>query len=418
MLSTEVPYLDDVIQLINDNENLIQYAYKGKDNQLLMSKEVVEDILEIIQHNESEDINLKELLKVVMRQAFELSENDVVLSRSGQIFIKTFDEQTKQNVEEKDIGTIAGRYNGFSEEELQDFYQEFFEEEENKNFFRFIAKDFFQKYFVEEPINNETYEKYVFSYIQKIIVERLTSMYDDDNDNFFKGFSGYIFRIHFSEVFKYIADMMLYEIAVNNTYMIKFLKYYSLNILVISGKKYKVPSLETEEGLRWNVVSMLSIAKVYTKSKKNLDAFNEEIHKLKNAMGKLCINGMSPQEYNSALVEKFSQLEEEYQEQHLELEKHHDSLKLSTDESEDKKLQRDILKIKSNIEKILQQKKEISQYSVSKNKIVKYSHLQKELETLEKELKKEKKIIAQNEKAYMSMRNSLLKALTEKKQLL
>jgi len=28
MLSMEIPYLDDVIQLINDNEDLIQYSYK------------------------------------------------------------------------------------------------------------------------------------------------------------------------------------------------------------------------------------------------------------------------------------------------------------------------------------------------------------------------------------------------------
>lgn len=418
MLSMEIPYLDDVIQLINDNENLIQYAYKGKDNQLLMSKKLVDGIFDIIQQHKPEDINAKELLKIVIREAFELSKNDVVVSRSGQIFIKTFDEQTKQDVEEKDAGTIAGRYNGFSEEELQDFYQEFFEEEDSKEFFQLIVKDFFQKYFVEEPINNETYEKYVFSYIQQIIVEHLESMYDDDNDDFFKGFSGYVFRIHFSEVFKYIADLMLYEIAVNNTYMIKFLKYYSLNILVIGGKKYKIPSLETDEGLRWNVVSMLSIAKVYTKSKKNLDTFKDEIYKLKKEMNKLGINGMSPQEYNSMLVEKLAQIEEENKEQHLELEKHYDSLELSTDEKEGKKLQRDILKIKSHIEKLLQQKKEISQYSASKGDIAKYSHLQKELETLEKELKKEKKIIVQNEKAYMSMRNSLVKALTEKRQLL
>ena len=415
MLSMEIPYLDDVIQLINDNEDLIQYSYKGKDNQLLMSKVLVDKIYTMIEKDKSAEIDKKDLLKLVIRQAFELSKNDVVVSKSGQIFIKTFDEKTKQEVREKDVGTVAGRYNGFSEEELEDFHKEFFADEENKNFFELISKKFFQKYFTEEPINNEIYEKYVFSYIKQIIAEQLDSMYDDDNDSFFQGFAGYIFRIHFTEVFEYIADLMLYEIAINNNYIIKFLKYYSLNILVIGGKKYKVPSLETADGLRWNVVSMLSIAKVYTKSKRNLDQFKKEINKIHKEMSQFYVEGLSPNEYNALMFEKITQFEKEIQKQKLELEKNYDSLELSTDENEDRKIRREITKIKSRIETMFNQKKEIFNSMISKAKIHQYTNLQKELESLQKEYKKEKKIISQNQKAYMSMRNSLVKALTEKK---
>lgn len=415
MLSMEIPYLDDVIQLINDNEDLIQYSYKGKDNQLLMSKVLVDKIYTMIEKDKSAEIDKKDLLKLVIRQAFELSKNDVVVSKSGQIFIKTFDEKTKQEVREKDVGTVAGRYNGFSEEELEDFHKEFFADEENKNFFELISKKFFQKYFTEEPINNEIYEKYVFSYIKQIIAEQLDSMYDDDNDSFFQGFAGYIFRIHFTEVFEYIADLMLYEIAINNNYIIKFLKYYSLNILVIGGKKYKVPSLETADGLRWNVVSMLSIAKVYTKSKRNLDQFKKEINKIHKEMSQFYVEGLSPNEYNALIFEKITQFEKEIQKQKLELEKNYDSLELSTDENEDRKIRREITKIKSRIETMFNQKKEIFNSMISKAKIHQYTNLQKELESLQKEYKKEKKIISQNQKAYMSMRNSLVKALTEKK---
>jgi len=369
----------------------------------------------MIEKDKSAEIDKKDLLKLVIRQAFELSKNDVVVSKSGQIFIKTFDEKTKQEVREKDVGTVAGRYNGFSEEELEDFHKEFFADEENKNFFELISKKFFQKYFTEEPINNEIYEKYVFSYIKQIIAEQLDSMYDDDNDSFFQGFAGYIFRIHFTEVFEYIADLMLYEIAINNNYIIKFLKYYSLNILVIGGKKYKVPSLETADGLRWNVVSMLSIAKVYTKSKRNLDQFKKEINKIHKEMSQFYVEGLSPNEYNALMFEKITQFEKEIQKQKLELEKNYDSLELSTDENEDRKIRREITKIKSRIETMFNQKKEIFNSMISKAKIHQYTNLQKELESLQKEYKKEKKIISQNQKAYMSMRNSLVKALTEKK---
>ncbi|WP_457749045.1 hypothetical protein [Sulfurimonas sp.] len=418
MLSMEIPSLDNVIQLINDNEDLIQYSYKGKDNQLLMSQALVEKIYAVIEQDKPDSIDKKELLKIAIRQAFDLCGNDVVVSRSGQLFIKTFDAQTKKDVNEKDAGTVASRYNGFSEEELRDFYQEFFAEEDSEDFFQLIAKKYFQKYFTKNSINNEKYEKYVFAYIKQIIAEQLDSMYDDDNDSFFQGFAGYIFRIHFTEVFEYIADLMLYEIAINNTSMINFLKYYSLNIIVIGGKKYKVPSLETQDGLRWNVVSMLSIAKIYTKSKSNLDKFKKEIKKITKEMSQFYVESLSPSEYNASAFDKIADLEKKIQEQKLALEKNYDSLELSDDENANKKIKSIIIKIKSYIETLLNQKKEILNTMISKAQMHQYANLQKELEILQKEYKKEKKVIMQNQKAYMSMRSSLVKALTEKKQLL
>lgn len=418
MRSKEIPYLDDVIKLINENEKFLHYDYKGKENQLLIEKILIDEIHGLIEKHSSADIDKKEFLKLIIRRAFELSSNDVVLIRSGQIFIKTFDETTKQDVQEEDKGTSAGRYNGFSEEELRDLYQEFFEDEDNKDFLQNIANEFFQNYFIDNPINNEIYEKYVFTYIQQIIIKQLDDIYDDDNDGFFQGFSGYVFRLHFSEIFGYIADLMLYEISMNNTYMIKFLKYYSLNILVIDGKKYQIPSLQTEDGLHWNVVSMLSIAKVYTKSKRNLDKFQFQMDKLNQEMAELHTHGHSPSEYNALQIKKVIVLDTKIESQNLELEKNNDSLKLSVDEDEKQKILKVISKIKSYIQILTAHKKEIYKTMVEKSTIHKYAVLQKKLDALQKVYKKEKKVIVQNEKAYTSMRSSLVKALTSKKQLL
>ena len=125
-----------------------------------------------------------------------------------------------------------------------------------------MAQDFVQTYLIRKKILNEEYEKYVFSYIHTTTFENLTKIYDN-NDAFFMGFAGYIFRIHFKEVFQYVSELILDQIAISNKHLIEFLNYYSQDILLIQNIKYKIPHIEADNGLRWTVPSMLSIVKIY-----------------------------------------------------------------------------------------------------------------------------------------------------------
>ncbi len=69
----------------------------------------------------------------------------------------------------------------------------------------------------------QSLKKTVFSRIQEITITHLNKTFDS-NEEFLKGFSGYIFRIHFQEVFRHIADFILYEIADSNTDIVNFFK--------------------------------------------------------------------------------------------------------------------------------------------------------------------------------------------------
>ena len=53
---------------------------------------------------------------------------------------------------------------------------------------------------------------------------------------------------------------------------------------------------------------------------------------------------------------------------------------------------------------------------LAKSVIKKYTELQKKLDALKRQFEREKKLIAQNKDAYLSMRDSLVKALISKKQ--
>ena len=409
--------LDAIIKVIELNNELIEYAYKGKENQILIPKSIVKKLSTHMSQINIQESDFKETIKLGIKKGFELSSNDIVISKNGEFFIKLYEQMHKHQVDKKDKNTIAGRYNGIEEDELEFFYDEFFGESENKKFFVYVAKEFVNTYLKSEKITNEIYEKDVFSSIHTIAFERLVEIYDD-SDGFFTGFAGYIFRIHFKEVFEHIADLLLDEIAISNTIIIDFLKYYSQDIIVVGGKKYKVPSLESKEGLRWNVGSMLSITKIYIKSKRVVKELQQELINLNKQVGKLYIGNLTPLEYQTAQIQKRQSFDNDITHHNKKLERYVDLLNQIKNEDQRSEMKKDIHAIKDMVSELLQDKKNLSEKSIDKGTLSQYTRLQKEIDAISRQLKREQRIIAQNKNSYQSIRESLIKALISKKQLL
>ena len=409
--------LDSIIEVIESSDDLIEYDYKDHENQILIPKIIVDKINKLLSTTVLKERDFKEITKQSIKRGFELSGNDIVISKNGEFFIKLFEKTKKHQVDEKDKNTIANRYNGIDEEELEDFYDEFFGESENRKFFGYVAKEFVDTYLKSKKITNDIYEKNVFSYIHTIVFERLVEIYDD-SDGFFTGFAGYIFRLHFKEVFEHIADLVLDEIAISNTTIIEFLKYYSQDIIVVGGKKYKVPSLESQEGLRWNVGSMLSITKIYIKSKKVIKNLLQETQNLNNQIKKLYIGNLTPLEYQTVQVQKRQSFDNDITHHNKKLERYVDLLNQINNEEQKSEMKKDIHSLKEIVSNLLQEKKNLSQESIDKGILSQYTHMQKEIDSVNRQLKREQRIIAQNKTAYQSIRESLIKALISKKQLL
>ena len=409
--------LDAIVEVIELNDELIQYDYKAKENQILIPKSIVKKLSAHMSKIGIKESDFKEAIKLSIKRGFELCSNDIVISKNGEFFIKLYDKIDKHQVDEKDKNTLAGRYNGIEKEELELFYDEFFQERENKNFFLYVAKEFVDTYLKSKKITNEVYEKNVFSYIHTITFERLVKIYDD-SDGFFTGFAGYIFRIHFKEVFEYIADLILDEIAMSNNTIIDFLKYYSQDIIVFGGKKYKVPSLESKDGLRWNVGSMLSITKIYIKSKKTVKSLQQESLELNKQVQKSYIGNLTPLEYQTAQIQKRQSFDSDIDHHNKKLERYVDLLSQINNEDQRSEMKKDIHALKDTVAKLLQEKKNLSDESIDKGTLSQYTHMQKEIDSVNRQLKREQRIIAQNKTAYQSIRESLIKALISKKQLL
>ncbi|WP_152184834.1 hypothetical protein [Sulfurimonas indica] len=407
--------LDALVEIIENYEDEILYDYKGKENQILLKSTLVSRITDFLFKNIpiTEDAQ-KDLIKAYIRAAFELTQNAVVISKKGNLFIKIIDETVRKQVAEKDKNTVKNRYNGIKEEELQSFYDEFFEEEENKTFFFEVAKEFVHKYFIVKKISNDEFERNVFSYIHAITLEKLAKIYDDE-DEFFLGFAGYIFRIHFKEVFSFISELILDEIAISNRYMMDFLNYYSQDILVVKGVKYKVPHIEADNGLRWTVPSMLSIVKIYTKAKTSIIELKKEKNDFQKRVQKFYVNGLSPVKNNELLQSEKASLEIEIEHTTRSINILNDKLDITKDDEKKKVVREEILKEQEKLKQIKEKKEEILQKVVKQKGLSEYVALQKELDTLSRKLQREKKILKQNEEAYNSIKSALVKALISKK---
>lgn len=409
--------LDAIIDIILENEDSIEYNYNNKEDLICLQKDLTLKLVHFVNRIDNEEINKKELLKYAVREAFELNENDIVIIKNNQIFVKLLDSSSVREVKDEEKNTIAGRYNGIQESELVSFYNDFFLKEVSVDFFQIVAEQFVDIYMLDKKIDNFAYEKYVFSIIQSIITEQLTNSFDY-NENFFKGFSGYIFRIHFKEVFGHIANLVLSEMISSNNYIIDFLKYYSLNIVVLDGQKYKVPEIEAENGLKWNVISMISVVKVYIKTKLSLEDIKDKKYQLIETLKSLLIDSLSPIEYNSNINKEIEKISQSLVHTTSKLDIYVDSLNTLKNDADKTVLRNNVEQVKKEIQVLKNEKTKLISKMIKKETLNKYNDIKKEIDSLIRQERREERIIEQNKESYASIKNSLVKALSSKKVLI
>jgi hypothetical protein len=406
-------HLDEIVDILQKNKSLIELNYHNNQNQILIAEELKKKFDEFINHHD-EQINKKELIKHVVKIGLELKDNDIIIIKDDKIFIKLVSQMKKTSVSEKDKNTIAGRYNGIEENELISFYDEYFSKEQREDFFQLVANTFGNRYFIDGMIDNTEYEKYAFKYMQDIIIELLGQNFDSDEE-FFKGFSGYVFRIHFHESFEYLADFILHELIASNDKVIEFLEYYALQVVVINGEKFRVPELRSDDDLTWNITSITTVAKTYIKAKDIIDGFEDAIDKLDEAQFSLMVDDMTPVEYNQDLYQERDELVED-------IEEASDDYRVLSDEYHTLKTERErtasktqLADLKLEIKSLEEAKDEVLSDILDNSVLLKFKKLEDDINNLEKQIKSKTKAIQINEKTYNIVKDILSKALVAKK---
>jgi len=408
--SSDISVAESIIDIIQDNETEIIEDYNNKEDLVAIKKTLRDKIFSFI-NSKTVTADKKDLVKFCIREYFELEDRDIIVIQKNQIIIKLLDDQSIHEVSEDEKCTIAGRYNGINEDDLESFYNDVFLQEDSEDFFYLVADIFVREYLIGKELDNNTYEQNVFPIIQSIITKKLEETFDH-NEEFFKGFSGFVFRKHFKEVFVYIADFILNKLAESNDFIINFLKYYSLNVVIVNGKRYKVPAIEAEDGWKWNVASMMPVIKVFIKADTAVYTLENEINSLKAKTLEYHISNISPVAYNSNIKKEIDIIRQEVLYEAKRLDAHVLVLK---DDIQNNKLKKEIQKIRQNIETMRLNIKNLEEKIIPKDKIIKYTDLKRDLDSKVRYKEREEIVLKKNEKTFNSIANALVKALTSKK---
>jgi len=405
--------IDAIMDILEENEDLIEENYNQKEDLVSLNAKLKNKIFNFLEAD-NEEINNKELVKYVIREYFELEARDIVIVKSNQIIIKLLDDQSIHEVAEEDVNTIANRYNGINEDDLKSFYDDIFSKDEHEDFFYFVAEEFVQVNMINKIMDNRTYEHMVFPSIQAIITEKLINSFDY-NEEFFKGFSGYVFRLHFKEVFSYISDLILTKLSDSNDYISNFLKYYTMSVVILNGKRYKVPEIEASDGWKWNVSSMTPVIKVYIKAENTLLKLENELSSLEERISNLYVAKTSPVIYNNTLNKEIDSLRQEVTFSAKRLNTYVSTLK---DDTSNMKLKKEIHEIRKDLADFNSEIDLLSSKVIAKDIVLKYTDLKRNIDSKTRQKEREEKVIKTNQSSFDSISEALVKALTSKKVLI
>jgi len=406
--------LDELDTILEENETLIYESYNNKDDQILIDSQLVKKLLKHIATYTSDTKQQNTLLKSSIKELFELEEKDLLIIKKGHIFIKII-SMLEQNIPQGRESTNQARYNGFDENELIAFYNEFCEEKELEKHIKAIAKEFVKTYILKNRISNDEYERKVFTLIKTLYFDFLITKYEE-KDEFLLGFAGYLFRNNFEKTFLFIAEELLVNLAHNDSQVIRFLEYYSQNIVILNAKKFKVPSIRTSQGHIWKVTSMHSVIKIYIGAKEMHSIIKKKIKTLDKAIDAISTFSISPVEQQKKLKKKIIFINNTINEKFHSIEKLQEMLKNTKKEDAKLNFKQEMRSLNNEIIQLQEEKKNIEKKLPDEKTITKYQQLQREKETLSKELNNKKMLLEKNEPSYKQLKYALVKALIQKKQ--
>lgn len=414
MQSQDISYYDDLIDIIYDYEDFIEKNYKDKDDQIFIQNKLLTQINNFVKQPIYHLLNKNEIIKTALKDVLELSSDDIIIIKDSYIFIKLYDDNKRAKVLPTQVNTSLNRYNGIDEDELELFYAEYFTKDDIKDLFNYIAELTVEKYFIKSNISNNEFEENIFKIIQNLIMEDMALEFDSSYE-FNKGFSGYVFRKHFKLAFSYLAESLLRGIAHSNKYVIEFLKYYSLDIVVINKTRYKVPELTTENGLKWHAISMMSIAKSYIQAQEFILEKKSSLKKFNQNIKDMNIDNLTPFEHNEMLTKELLDLEILIKKNDLHIEKIYDFLEISKDKEEILNAEYELEEYKIKRQKYKEIKSKLQHNKIQQIKLIKYEKLLNNIYLTKKEISSKSKVILQNKQAFDSMKGALSRALSSKK---
>jgi len=395
--------IEEIINLIHDNHDLIDFNYNDVKDLIIIQNTLFQRITAL-----SSD---KELIKRAVLSALKLHNNELLIIKSDRIVIKIINNLKRNQIDEQNP-TVANRCNGYSIDEIEDLYNDYFDSETISEFIEDISYDVFKYLFVRKKITNNFYEKNVYPIIQKLIVDKLDNF--DVDITLKKGFAGYILRVNFIEVFTYIAEDILESIAYRDEYLMNWIKYYHGQVVVDGAQRYEAPALINTQGQKYNPSAIFGTIAMWYKTNEKIITLVKRLKDSKDKVGLLQIDNLSPREYKQELVLERQDFEKNIHDINERLEE----LMIQRQGLKDNDIKFEINEeIKELRQMLREDKAELNEISIEVTSIDTDTSrgLEENIIRLQKSLTHEESIIKQNTKVFLSIKSALIKALTSKR---
>ena len=291
-------HLNTIVSIINKNKKAIIYPYQGKTDQIAITGTIRRKVnLEI--NSVKESVNKKELIKYAIRKALDLGDRDVIVQLKRKYLVKIFSSNKIIKHLDEDMQKqkgIANRFNGYSEEEMEENYDSIFNTMDEDEFFKPIMKYIFKNQLDFSQISNAYYEENALRILQKSIAEELINYLSFEEDFIF-GLAGYILRKHFYKIHEYIAIELLEQVYKKNQNAKKFLLYYSGKSIVKNNKRYQIPSLETKDGKQWSNSAVLGLSALWISTRIKIKNHQKKLIELEEKIT------LAKENYNSVILQ-------------------------------------------------------------------------------------------------------------------
>jgi hypothetical protein len=394
-----------LINIIVENKNLVDFEHKGINDLHVISGKLFKDILVNVKNLEDKSIDKKNFIKKAVREAFELEQKDLILIKKEQIVIKVLKNIERDETEK--------RFNGYSEEEIEKLYHEYFDAKSIKTFIEGVSTNIFKYLFIRKQVTNDFYEKNVYAIIQNYIAEQLID-FDKEGESFKKGFAGYIFRINFVSVFAKISDMILEAISSRDEYLMNWIKYYNGQVIIKHNKRYQAPAIVNSDGQKYNPSALFGTIAVWFKTKDKILLLKNRLKDINKNLDKLKIDNLSPTEYKDELIKERKEIEDDIYEANERVKELLDEKMLNKDEERKYDINDEIQQLRLDIKEYKRELEEINTH-VSSIDVMSAKRLEEDKTRVEKDIVREEKALKQTQKVYQSIQSALVKALTSKR---
>lgn len=404
-------HIESIVNLIHTNEGLIDFDYKDIKDLIVIQGILFERITDITSKIDDPDIDVKELTKKAVRSALDLDNQELVIVKKERIVIKIMINIKRAAIDEENP-TEANRYNGYSIEEIEDLYYNYFDTDTLDDFIEDISYEVFQYLFSRKRVTNDFYEKNIYPIIQKIIVDKLDDF--DVDINLKKGFAGYILRINFLQVFTYISEDILESIAYRDEYLMNWLKYYHGQIVVDGHQRYQAPYMINPEGQKYNPSAIFGTVAMWYKTTEKVATLQKRLHEAKEKVAVLQIDDLTPKEYKYALIRERQEFEKDISDINEKLEELMKERHLIKDNDEKFDINEEIKELRQELREFKAELNEIN-IEVTGVDTATSRGIEENIIRIEKALKHEEAALKQNKKVYLSIKSALIKALTSKR---